>query len=60
MHVLTRLAGEDVLIAGPHVNFPALGRLRKEGDGYSWAPVVFTDQWDKPAPSSQSNDAGGE
>jgi hypothetical protein len=33
------------------LNFPALGRLRKEGSGYSWAPVVFTDQWDTPAPS---------
>jgi len=44
---LARLAREDVLIAGPHMNFPALGRLRKEGSGYGWAPVVFTDQWDK-------------
>jgi glyoxylase-like metal-dependent hydrolase (beta-lactamase superfamily II) len=51
--LLTRLAREDVLIAGPHMNFPALGRLRKEESGYSWAPVVFTDQWDKPAPSPQ-------
>jgi hypothetical protein len=31
----------------PHMNFPALGRLRKQGSGYSWSPVVFTDQWDK-------------
>jgi len=45
--LLAELAREDVLIAGPHMNFPALGRLRKEGSGYSWAPVVFTDQWDK-------------
>jgi glyoxylase-like metal-dependent hydrolase (beta-lactamase superfamily II) len=44
---LPRLASEDVLIAGPHMNFPALGRLRKEGSGYGWAPVVFTDQWDE-------------
>ncbi len=49
--MLTRLARQDVLIAGPHMNFPALGRLGKEGSGYSWAPVVFTDQWNKPAPS---------
>jgi hypothetical protein len=28
------------------MNFPALGRLRKEGSGYSWTPVVFTDRWD--------------
>jgi glyoxylase-like metal-dependent hydrolase (beta-lactamase superfamily II) len=45
--LLPTLAREDVLIAGPHMNFPALGRLRKSGSGYGWAPVVFTDQWDK-------------
>src|ERR1700688_4207832 len=45
LQLLPELAREDVLIAGPHMNFPALGRLRKEGSGYSWAPVVFTDQW---------------
>jgi glyoxylase-like metal-dependent hydrolase (beta-lactamase superfamily II) len=43
--LLPKLARENVLIAGPHMNFPALGRLREEGTGYSWAPVVFTDQW---------------
>jgi glyoxylase-like metal-dependent hydrolase (beta-lactamase superfamily II) len=48
--LVTRLAREDVLIAGPHMNVPALGRVRKEGSEYSWAPVVFTDQWDKRAP----------
>ena len=45
--LLAELALGDVLIAGPHLNFPALGRVRKEGHGYSWAPVVFTDQWDE-------------
>jgi glyoxylase-like metal-dependent hydrolase (beta-lactamase superfamily II) len=45
--LLAQLAREDVVIAGPHMNYPALGRLRKEGRGYSWAPVVFTDQWDE-------------
>src|SRR6202048_2175771 len=29
--LLPNLAREDVLIAGPHMNFPAMGRLRKEG-----------------------------
>jgi glyoxylase-like metal-dependent hydrolase (beta-lactamase superfamily II) len=29
--MLVKLAGEDVLIAGPHMNFPGMGRLRKEG-----------------------------
>src|ERR1700692_2613321 len=42
--LLPKLA-KDVLIAVPHSSFfPPLGRLRKEGSGYSWAPVVFTDQ----------------
>jgi len=49
--LLRRLAREDVLIAVPHMSFfPPLGRLRKEGSGYSWAPVAFTDQWVAHAP----------
>jgi glyoxylase-like metal-dependent hydrolase (beta-lactamase superfamily II) len=36
--LLSRLAREDVVIAGPHMLFPSLGRLHKEGSGYSWAP----------------------
>jgi glyoxylase-like metal-dependent hydrolase (beta-lactamase superfamily II) len=44
--LLSKLVREDVLIAGPHTSFfPPLGRLRKEGSGYSWVPVVFTHQW---------------
>jgi hypothetical protein len=26
--------------------FPGLGRLHKEGTGYSWAPVAFTEKWE--------------
>jgi glyoxylase-like metal-dependent hydrolase (beta-lactamase superfamily II) len=52
--LLSKLVREDVLIGAPHTSlFPAMGRLHKEGSGYSWAPVVFTDQWDEPAPSPQ-------
>ena len=43
--LLSKLAREDVVIAAPHLLFPGLGRLHKEGSGYSWAPVAFTDQW---------------
>jgi len=43
--LLHRLAGEDVLIAAPHLLFPGLGRLHKEGKAYSWAPVAFAEQW---------------
>src|SRR5580698_7902914 len=43
--LLSKLAHEEVLIATPHSSFfPPVGRLRKEGNGYSWAPVTFTDQ----------------
>jgi glyoxylase-like metal-dependent hydrolase (beta-lactamase superfamily II) len=39
------LASEAALIAGPHMPFPGMGRLRKQAGGYVWAPVIFTDQW---------------
>jgi len=51
--LLAELAQENVLIAGPHMPFPALGRLRKEGSGYSWVPVIFNDRWDERSPSPQ-------
>jgi len=51
--LLPRLAREDVVIAGPHMLFPGLGRLLREGSGYSWTPVPFTDQWVENAPSPQ-------
>ena len=43
--LLPSLAHEGVLLAGPHMPFPSMGRLRKEARGYVWAPVIFTDQW---------------
>ncbi len=51
--LLPKLAREDVVIAGPHMLFPGLGRLHKEGSGYNWTPVAFTDQWVELAPSPQ-------
>src|SRR5882672_1012105 len=45
--LLRKLANEDVLIAGPHMLFPGLGRLHKESGTYRWAPVAFTDYWDE-------------
>jgi glyoxylase-like metal-dependent hydrolase (beta-lactamase superfamily II) len=43
--LLPTLARENVVIAGPHMAYPGLGRLRQEGKGYVWAPVGFSDQW---------------
>src|ERR1700694_367525 len=51
--LLPKLVRGDVLIAGPHILFPGLGRLHKEGSGYNWTPVAFTDQWVEQAPSPQ-------
>jgi glyoxylase-like metal-dependent hydrolase (beta-lactamase superfamily II) len=44
-HLLPTLTREAVVIAGPHMPFPSMGRLRKQGNGYVWSPVIFTDQW---------------
>jgi len=43
--LLHKLAREDVVIAGPHMLFPSMGRLHQEGSGYGWTVVAFTDQW---------------
>ncbi len=45
--LLRKLANEGVLIAGPHMLFPGLGRLHNESGTYRWAPVAFTDYWDE-------------
>jgi predicted glycosyltransferase len=41
--LLPTLAREGTMIAGPHMPFPGVGRLRKEANGY--VSVIFTDQW---------------
>ena len=43
--LMPSLSAKDVLIAGPHMAFPALGRLRRAGGGYVWQPVVYSDEW---------------
>jgi glyoxylase-like metal-dependent hydrolase (beta-lactamase superfamily II) len=37
------LSSNGTLVAGAHMPFPCLGRLRKIGSGYVWLPVTFTD-----------------
>jgi len=43
--LLPTLVGGNVLIPGPHMPFPAVGRLYKEGNAYGWVHIQFTDQW---------------
>ncbi len=36
-----RSAKDGTLIAGSHLPFPGIGRIRKEADGFTWIPVEF-------------------
>jgi hypothetical protein len=36
------LAKQGTLIAAPHIAFPGIGRLRKDGKGYAWVPVNYS------------------
>jgi hypothetical protein len=40
-HLFASLADSNTLVAGEP--FPAIGRVRRAGSSYVWAPVVFTD-----------------
>jgi len=34
-------ATQGDLVAGAHLDYPGIGRLRREGDHYRWIPVVY-------------------
>jgi glyoxylase-like metal-dependent hydrolase (beta-lactamase superfamily II) len=38
---LATLAQTHKLVATPHISFPGLGHIYKQGDGYAWAPVPY-------------------
>jgi glyoxylase-like metal-dependent hydrolase (beta-lactamase superfamily II) len=39
---LADLAKQGTLIGAPHIAFPGIGRLRKDGKGYAWVPVNYS------------------
>lgn len=39
---LKQAADKNLLIAGAHISFPGLGRLKKEGKKYVWYPVPYS------------------
>ncbi len=43
--LLPTLVDGNVLIAAPHLAFPGVGRLHKDGNAYGWAPILFTEHW---------------
>ncbi len=40
--LLARLARESTLVAGAHLPFPGLGRVRARGAGYAWQPTPYS------------------
>lgn len=43
VQVLAQAAKEGYYIAGAHLNFPAIGHVRKAGSGYEWVPVQYSE-----------------
>jgi hypothetical protein len=40
--LFAQAARDRTLLAGAHLNFPGLGRVRAEGKGYVWVPVIYS------------------
>jgi glyoxylase-like metal-dependent hydrolase (beta-lactamase superfamily II) len=40
--LFAQAARDKTLLAGAHLTFPGLGRLRAEGKGYAWVPVTWS------------------
>ena len=39
--VLELAARERLLVAAPHISFPGLGHVRKDGAAYAWVPLEY-------------------
>jgi glyoxylase-like metal-dependent hydrolase (beta-lactamase superfamily II) len=44
LRLLNDLADSHELVAAPHVSFPGLGRVSREGAGFGWAPIPYSGQ----------------
>lgn len=42
--VFARFAAESTLLAAPHLSFPGVGHIRRDGAGYRWIPIPFADR----------------
>lgn len=50
--VMAEAAREGIWIAGAHLSFPGLGRLRAQGKGYEWQPLNYSSLPAAPAASA--------
>jgi glyoxylase-like metal-dependent hydrolase (beta-lactamase superfamily II) len=41
IETLAMLARTHELVAAPHISFPGLGHIYKQGDGYGWVPIPY-------------------
>lgn len=37
-------ARDEALIAVPHADFPGVGHVRRQGGGYAWVPLIYTNR----------------
>lgn len=44
LRILADLANGSQIIAAPHISFPGLGRVSRQGKGFSWTPVAYSGQ----------------
>jgi len=49
---LSRFAQQRTLVAVPHMPFPGVGHFRKQGAGYEWVPVIYSNRDPGPAAAS--------
>lgn len=40
--IFTQATKEGAIVGASHIQFPGLGHLRKDGKGYQWIPINFT------------------
>lgn len=48
--LLDEVAATDGVVASPHISFPGVGHLRKDGNGYRWIALPYNDRVTQLAP----------
>ncbi|MBG22895.1 MAG: MBL fold metallo-hydrolase [Idiomarinaceae bacterium] len=48
LQLFEMIAENEYWVAGAHIAFPGIGRLKKENDGYRWVPANYTTRIEQP------------